>query len=225
MIKKYMFSSFDNLKVGEILESILENHIVIILIQTEDVDFVSYEYLKKDELERMNKYIMKIDKMNYLITHSIVNLIFSNILKCRIEDILYRNTENGKPYIKNDKDIKFNISHSKGGAVVGLSKMDIGVDIEFVDNKFLFNDIINISFSKREIDFINNETKKFYKYWVSKESYLKYEGTGLLKDIRLLEVLYCSNRVVILEDKEKSCLVAILIYEFFENYIIGLCFG
>lgn len=227
MIKKYIFYCFNNLSIEDILDDVIKNHKVIIVTQTEKLDFdrITHQYLKKIELEKMHRYAKKIDRLNYLITHSIVNLFFSNVLSCSIENINYIESEYGKPYIENNKKIKFNISHSGGCAIVALSKHDIGVDIEFINKKFSFNDIINISFSRSEINFIKNDVNKFYKYWVSKEAYLKYEGTGLFKDIRDIEVLFCNDKNVLLQDKQKNMLVQIEIDKVFENYILGICFS
>ncbi|WP_373844475.1 4'-phosphopantetheinyl transferase superfamily protein [Clostridium sp.] len=226
MIRKYTFSSFDNLNLEEIVSYVAENYLIIIVIQTikMDVDSITKRYLQESELKKMNKFVRNIDKINYLITHSIVNFIFSQILECAVSNIRHEKAKNGKPYVENSENVKFNISHSYGGAVVAFYKNDIGVDIEFINRKFLFKDITDISFSEREINYIKNDVKKFYKYWVAKEAYLKYDGVGLFKDIKYLEVIYCNEKNIELLDKQKNNVFMIEIYELFGSYILGICF-
>lgn len=225
MIRKYTFSSFDDLNLEDILGYVAENYLIIIVIQTikMDVDSIAKRYLQESELKKMNKFVRDIDKINYLTTHSIINFIFSQIIECAVSDIIHEKAKNGKPYVENSKNVKFNISHSYGCAVVALAKNDIGVDIEFINRKFLFKDITDISFSKREIGYVKNDAKRFYRYWVAKEAYLKYEGVGLFKDIRYLEVISCNGKNIELLDKQKNNVFIIEVYELFGSYILGIC--
>lgn len=82
--------------------------------------------------------------------------------------------EYGKPYKENG--IKFNISHSNNLCIIGVSSIEIGVDIEFVRNRNL--DIMNRFFAKEEKDNVSS-LKDFYKVWTNKESLVKCIGVGL----------------------------------------------
>ena len=75
---------------------------------------------------------------------------------------------NDKPYI--NKDINFNISHSKNMILCVVDKNNIGVDIEEI--KEVPKDIFDMIFHKNELEHYKNMSKEqFYKIWTIKEAY------------------------------------------------------
>ena len=78
--------------------------------------------------------------------------------------------EGAKPRFDTD-DAHFNLSHSGGVILVGISHAPIGVDIE---------KIRPIDFKK--FDFIDAEDEQdFFEKWTERESYLKFTGEGMSK--------------------------------------------
>ena len=76
--------------------------------------------------------------------------------------------EGKKPCLDTD-DVHFNLSHSHGAVMLGLSHTPIGVDIEKVRP---------IDFKK--FDFIEAEDEEeFFEKWTERESYIKFIGEGL----------------------------------------------
>lgn len=76
--------------------------------------------------------------------------------------------EGAKPRFDTD-DAHFNLSHSNGVILVGISHAPIGVDIE---------KIRPIDFKK--FDFIDAEDEQdFFEKWTERESYLKFTGEGI----------------------------------------------
>lgn len=76
--------------------------------------------------------------------------------------------EGKKPRFDTD-EVHFNLSHSHGVIVVGISYSPIGVDIEKV----------------REIDFAKfkfieaEDEQEFFEKWTERESYVKFTGEGI----------------------------------------------
>ena len=69
------------------------------------------------------------------------------------------------------QDVHFNLSHSDGVLLVGISHTPIGVDIEKVRP---------IDFKK--FDFIDAEDEQeFFEKWTERESWLKFTGEGISK--------------------------------------------
>lgn len=76
--------------------------------------------------------------------------------------------QNAKPCFDTD-EVYFNLSHSHGAVMLGISHTPIGVDIE---------KIRPIDFKK--FDFINADNEEeFFEKWTERESYLKLTGEGL----------------------------------------------
>jgi len=97
------------------------------------------------------------------------NLMVNSDIPKEIEII---REENKKPRFNTDK-VYFNLSHSHGVTVLGISFSEIGVDIE----KFREIDY-------KKFNFIDAEDEEdFFIQWTERESYLKYTGVGL-KDIK-----------------------------------------
>lgn len=77
--------------------------------------------------------------------------------------------EEGKKPRFDCEDVFFNLSHSHGVIMLGISHTPIGVDIE---------KIRSVDFEK--FDFVEaKDEDEFFERWTERESYLKFTGEGL----------------------------------------------
>ena len=77
--------------------------------------------------------------------------------------------EQGKKPCFDCEDVYFNLSHSHGVTMLGISHAPIGVDIEKVR-----------PIDYKKFDFIQAEDEEeFFEKWTERESYLKFTGEGL----------------------------------------------
>lgn len=84
------------------------------------------------------------------------------------QEISIIRTNGKKPYFDSE-EVFFNLSHSHGVVMLGISHTPIGVDIE---------KIRDIDFKR--FDFIEAEDlDEFFEKWTERESYLKFTGKGL----------------------------------------------
>lgn len=86
--------------------------------------------------------------------------------------------------VKGFKEIYFSLSHSKDWAVCSISDGNVGVDIEYAKANLIARPekILHPSECKA-YGYITNDIEKrkyFYECWVTKESYLKQLGVGLI---------------------------------------------
>lgn len=95
----------------------------------------------------------------------------------------------GKPYLPNRPMIHYNISHSGRFVVCAVSGVPVGIDIQqkrIVDvtrvGKKIFSDEEYRKFLKSE-----SMQDEFFRQWVLRESYLKWTGEGITKDLRELK--------------------------------------
>lgn len=160
-------------------------------------------FLKHGEIKKLDEYKSEISKINFAVSRSVLNKSLETILKVPLEDVVILRDEYNKPYIKNNNEVKFNISHTDGYVVVGFSKRKIGVDIEKVNYDFEFECILRDCFMHREIKNMKFNAPMFYKYWTAKEAYLKCEGCGLIRSPKEIEVIHVDDQIIKIEDKVK----------------------
>lgn len=160
-------------------------------------------FLKYEEIEKLTAYKSEVSKINFAVSRSILNKGFETILDIPFSNVIVLRDKYYKPYIKNQNEIKFNISHTDGYVVIGFSKRELGIDIEKVNDDFAFEDILENCFTFREIDNIGLDAPMFYKYWTAKEAYLKYEGYGLIRSPKEIEVIHMDDQIIKIEDKIK----------------------
>lgn len=120
--------------------------------------------------------------------------------------INYRYGENGKPYLKDFKDVFFSYSHSGEYAICAVSDKEIGCDIEMV--KDVDFNIAKRFFTKSEYENIAKlediEAKKdlFFRYWTIKESYIKATGQGLKCSLDSFEAMVIPTPYKIIENAD-----------------------
>lgn len=153
----------------------------IYILKINDIDN-NYDYLYNllsiEDKKEVDKYKINNDKLLHL---------GSIYLKRKyIKGNIYKN-EYGKPLNDN---VCFNISHSNEYVILGLSKTNIGIDIEYIkDNK---DNLINYCLSNNEKNNLDNYN--FYFFWTRKEAYFKLLGKGILyKEIKNVDTLNLNN--------------------------------
>jgi len=101
--------------------------------------------------------------------------IINDILKQFDNNVSLEHDKNGKPYLLNS-NMFISFSDSDDYKVVGISDIDIGIDIEHI-KEHNYQRVVNKMFSK-EKTLINN-LDDFINYWTKKEAISKLEGLGL----------------------------------------------
>lgn len=171
------------------------NEVHIWSISTKNLDsevHFNKSILSRDEVLRMESFKRSHLKGEYSFIRTNLRKILSLYLKKKPEQINFLYNQFGKPYVNGD--IKFNLSHTNGIALIAVSKgNDIGIDIELIDESINILEIIKIIFTVEEIDKINRlkgtaRTNEFFKLWCRKESILKGMGKGLSVDPRSIDV-------------------------------------
>ena len=125
----------------------------------------------------------------------------------------------GKAYISNHENIHFNLSHSGKMVLCAISDREVGVDIEYIDPEIDLN-IAKHYFYNSEYENIMNakdKSEEFFKYWVLKESYMKYTGLGMNLQLDSFEIMI-EDTITLKNDNEN------LKFNLFgiENYKIGI---
>ena len=124
-----------------------------------------------------------------------------------------------KPYISDNKNIYFNLSHSGKMVLCAISDRELGVDIEINDPTIDLNIAKHYFYNSEYENIMNaeNQSDEFFKYWVLKESYMKYTGLGMNLELDSFEIII-EDTIRLKDDKEN------LKFNLFniENYKIGM---
>ena len=131
----------------------------------------------------------------------------------------FKTEKYGKAYIANYDNIHFNLSHSGRIVLCAISDMAVGVDVEYIDDEIDLN-IAKHYFYNSEYETImksENPPDEFFKYWVLKESYMKYTGLGMNLELDGFEIII-KDKINLKNDNEN------LKFNLFniENYKIGI---
>lgn len=88
--------------------------------------------------------------------------------------------EHGKPFMENETDIHFNISHSKNCVAVAVCDTRVGIDIQHtVPYRDALAKRICTPEELHQIQTSGNPSAKFTELWTQKEAVVKLEGAGL----------------------------------------------
>lgn len=152
-------------------------------------------YLSQANLENLQKIKDEKEKIRFIKTRGLVNMIFS--LENDVAEPIWKLNEYGKPYIAGWNKY-FSISHSTEFSVVGVASEAIGVDIE--DNgrdidleKFKRTKFLNFDGGAYE------SKEEFLMRFTALEAYLKYIGKGFHKDAGKISVRKV-NDVIVIDD-------------------------
>lgn len=141
--------------------------------------------LNKEEQDRAKRYAFERDRNHFTLARGILRRLLSRYLRCSAEDVEFSVAPEGKPAIRGNSELRFNLSHSDGLVLYALSmNRELGVDLEREKTETPSLDIVESYFSTRErAEFLSLPTTiqnlAFYVGWTRKEAYLKARGQGL----------------------------------------------
>ncbi|WP_316744376.1 4'-phosphopantetheinyl transferase family protein [Pedobacter antarcticus] len=173
---------------GELLS--LENEVHIFKFNLKDFGNLDYrEALSQAEFEKASKYHRTEDKEAFLRRRYLLKKLLGAYLQIPSNMVEFAYSVRKKPSVKGG--VEFSLSHSKDYVLVALSNQAIGIDIEWIDPSFEFNDIAINHFHPEEVGLLRNSMtarSDFYTIWTRKESILKATAEGLIMAMNLFSV-------------------------------------
>jgi len=160
-----------------------------------------------------SKQYLSLDDQRRCIAAGLLMLL--NIHSFKETDIKY--TDLHKPYIE-EKEC-FNLSHSGDYVLFVSDKLEIGCDIQKIDNK-------DIKYSSKlltpnELDFYNqNPQTNFHILWTQKEAVSKLIGKGLTMDLSKIDVsAFENNKPITIEGLTIYCETRLL-----DDYVYSVAY-
>ena len=147
--------------------------------------------LSDDERTRARRFLTKKDAAHFIERRAFRRYCGGLALKScgassSLSEILFEETEKGRPFLPGLPDFRFSFSACKSGYLGAWSSTHgIGVDIEDQSRKLEAADLAQRFFSQAEAKAIEGATaedehfNRFYKFWCLKEAALKSIGEGL----------------------------------------------
>lgn len=176
----------------------------------------AYRLLPENRREKVDYYMFEKDKKLSAGAYLILKKLLDGE---NITNPIFKTEKYGKAYISNHENIHFNLSHSGKIVLCAISDREVGVDVEYIDHEIDL-DIAKHYFYNSEYENImksDNPSDEFFKYWVLKESYMKYTGLGMNLKLDSFEIII-KDKIRLKNDNEY------LKFNLFniENYKIGI---
>ncbi|NLP14240.1 MAG: 4'-phosphopantetheinyl transferase superfamily protein [Clostridium sp.] len=183
-------------------------------------------YLPDDKVLKIKKFRRYEDSLRALTAQILIRTIACSKLNKDKRLIKFAAGPNGKPYIDNEDNFHFNISHSGDWVVCAVSYRPVGIDVERI--KEIDFAIAKRFFSKEEAKDLfskeGEEEKKdyFFKLWTLKESYIKADGRGLSLPLDSFSFKIKKNKIFFTSQNElKDCFFKI--YDIDNEYKVSVC--
>lgn len=213
------FLTLENLKA-----KLSNNDLILIKAYTDKLlEEKLLSYLTEEEIIKSKDYKSEIAKINYIASRAILNLVLKCLLEKGINDLIVKRDKNNKPYLENTLGLKFNISHTEGLVLLAFSKREVGIDVEKINFKFEFKDILENCFTRDEIINIDNNIISFYRYWTAKEAYLKCDGIGLIRNLKEIEIISFENEFIKINDSKRNTISRLKSLNYDDKYVGAIC--
>lgn len=178
-----------------------------------------WELSEEDRVKKAKRYYREEDQKRCLAT----GLLIKRFLQRhgdKVQSGILCN-QYGKPYVANGDGLYFNISHSGKWVVIASGETEIGVDVEKICP--VDAGVLETCFTQAEVQYvqkeIGEEALRFTKLWTLKESYLKYQGTGIWGQLKNLS--FCETESGFLMKNDPN--VSFSAFTWDQQYALSIC--
>lgn len=158
------------------------------LTSLDDADcHILFSRASPERQQRARRYRRREDALRCVAADALL----SHVLGTR--DYTVEKSPLGKPRIRGREDFHYNLSHSGPWVVLAWGNAPVGVDVEQIRMDEGKASIALRFFAPEEQAYVfekpEETARRFFQVWTGKESYLKYLGTGLRRDLTSFSVL------------------------------------
>jgi len=143
------------------------------------------ELLDEGERARADRFKVEHAYRTFVISHAFAREVLGQYLGQGPHLLSFRNSAHGKPDLEDGGDLRFNLSHTEGSAVLAAVRgREIGVDVERVRHNIDIIELADRFFSQPEAAWLRSQPvserhSAFFACWTAKEAYIKAHGEGL----------------------------------------------
>ena len=148
----------------------------------------AYSLVSKNRQDKIDFYRFEKDKKLSCGAYLLLKKLLSEE---KITNPIFKTGKYGKAYISNHENIHFNLSHSGKMVLCAISDMEVGVDVEYIDPEIDLNIAKHYFYNSEYENIMDSENRpdEFFRYWVLKESYMKYTGLGMNLNLDSFEII------------------------------------
>jgi 4'-phosphopantetheinyl transferase len=157
--------------------------------------------LDDEERERAARFRFPHDRDRFLASRGLLRNILASYLKMPAGRIRFGYAPQGKPFLPDYRDLRFNLSHAGNVLVVGVATgREIGIDVEQVFSEAVMNEVSGPVLSEseravfRQLD-PGERRDWFVRLWTRKEAYIKADGRGMSLPLDGIDVMTRPGRV------------------------------
>jgi 4'-phosphopantetheinyl transferase len=141
-------------------------------------------FLTTEERNKVFRYVHREDQLRALISRGMLRYLAGKYLDQPPALFQLELGNNKKPYLRHTgpASLHFNISHSGNWVLLAFARLELGVDVEEIQENFNYTEILPLSFSQQEASEIQQHPDPrpfFYRLWTRKESLTKATAKGL----------------------------------------------
>ena len=190
------------------------------------------QLLSEDEKQRAQRYRTPTLQNNFIINRAILRLLLSRYTQINPQQMAFAYSQKGKPcLINNSSKVNFNLSHKNNDTIYGFSRLNLGVDIEIVNEKVKVLEIAQRFYTEAEYKHMTKLTQPeqstyFFELWTAKESYLKAIAEGLSGGLDSINLSKQKNQrgwqiELVDQSSAESCLWQIQTINFEQDYFLS----
>lgn len=145
--------------------------------------------LSDAERDRARRMRLPAVRRDFVLSHYATREVLARYTAMAPAALEFRCGPHGKPRAAGP--VEFSLSHTNGLALIAVSAVDVGVDVEIIRETPLADRLISRCLTAAEqaaVARADDKTTAFLRYWTAKESYVKGLGIGLAEPLENLEV-------------------------------------
>lgn len=195
---------------------------------SEKLDAEKYTFLEQfvamEKVARIQKFWHWEDRQRSLFGDLLIRKMISEQTGRANDELSFETTDFGKPNLKGETGLYFNISHSGDWVACVIHTESIGIDVEIIQDIDL--SISEMYFSPEE----NNEIvraedsfERFFDYWTLKESFIKYIGKGLSQPLNSFTIHLGQEKITVESADELASDCTLKQYSLGYPYKMAVC--
>lgn len=138
------------------------------------------------------------DQHRFTFGRGLIRLIVSQLTPYSPQAVPIERGYAGKPYLVDLPNLHFSVSHTGEWVLLALGRIPVGIDVELINRRFLFDDLLATVLTAKEqrAMLVSPDAYLFfYECWTRKEAFVKATGKGMTDDFVNIPALEGTHQV------------------------------